>query len=63
MFKKYFIAGLLVWLPLIITIWIIELVVDTLDRTIVLLPPQLQPQGLFGFSIYGAGAVFALVII
>ncbi|NBP39379.1 MAG: DUF502 domain-containing protein, partial [Betaproteobacteria bacterium] len=63
MLKKYFIAGLLVWLPLIITIWIIELVVGTLDRTIDLLPPQLQPQGLFGFSIYGAGAVFALAII
>ena len=63
MLKKYFIAGLLVWLPLIITIWIIELVVGTLDRTIDLLPPQLQPQGLFGVSIHGAGAVFALVII
>jgi len=63
MLKKYFIAGLLVWLPLIITIWIIELVVGTLDRTIDLLPPQLQPQGLFGFSIYGAGAGFALAII
>ena len=63
MLKKFFIAGLLVWLPLIITIWIIELVVGTLDRTIDLLPPQLQPQGLFGFSIYGAGAVFALAII
>lgn len=63
MLKKYFIAGLLVWLPLIITIWIIELVVGTLDRTIDLLPPQLRPQGLFGVSIHGAGAVFALVII
>ena len=63
MLKKYFIAGLLVWLPLIITIWIIELVVGTLDRTIDLLPPQLQPQGLFGVSIHGAGTVFALVII
>ena len=62
MLKKYFIAGLLVWLPLIITIWIIELVVGTLDRTIDLLPPQLQPQGLFGVSIHGAGAGFALGI-
>jgi len=61
--KKYFIAGLLVWVPLIITIWIIEVVVGTLDRSLDLLPPQLQPQGLFGVSIYGAGAVFALLII
>jgi uncharacterized membrane protein len=63
MFKKYFIAGLLVWLPLIITVWIIEVVIGTLDRTIELLPPPLQPKVFLGVSGYGLGALFALIII
>jgi len=63
MFKKYFIAGLLVWLPLIITVWIIEVVIGTLDRTIELLPPPLHPKVFLGVSGYGLGALFALIII
>ena len=36
--KKYFITGLLIWIPLVITIWVLKLVVDTLDQTQLLLP-------------------------
>ena len=40
MFKRYLIAGLLVWIPLAITFWLLELIVSTMDQTLLLLPPS-----------------------
>ena len=40
--KKYFITGLLIWIPLVITIWVLKLVVETLDQTLLLLPLALR---------------------
>jgi uncharacterized membrane protein len=61
--RKYIIAGLLVWLPLAATIVIIKLVVDLLDKTILLLPPEWQPATLLGFSIPGFGVILAISIL
>ena len=61
--RKYIIAGLLVWLPLLITVAIIKFVVDILDRTILLLPPDYRPEALLGFSIPGFGIVLAVAIL
>lgn len=57
--RKYLIAGLLVWLPLMATVAIFKLVVDLLDRTLLLLPARFQPQALFGFSVPGFGVLLA----
>ncbi|MEM6998253.1 MAG: DUF502 domain-containing protein [Pseudomonadota bacterium] len=61
--RKYIIAGLLVWLPLAATIVIIKLVIDLLDKIILLLPPEWQPETVFGFSIPGFGVILAIVIL
>ena len=61
--RKYIIAGLLVWLPLIITVVTIKFVVDLLDGTILLLPPEYRPEALLGFSIPGAGIVLAVGVL
>ena len=61
--RKYIIAGLLVWLPLAATVVIIKLVIDLLDKTILLLPPEWQPATVFGFSIPGFGIVLAIAIL
>ena len=61
--RKYIIAGLLVWLPLAATIAIIKLVIDLLDKTLLLLPPEYRPEALFGFSIPGFGVILALGIL
>lgn len=61
--RKYLIAGLLVWLPLIITVAVVKFVIDLLDGTILLLPPDYRPEALLGFSIPGAGIVLALVVL
>ncbi len=61
--RKYIIAGLLVWLPLVITVAIIKFVVDLLDGTVLLLPPEYRPEALLGVSIPGFGIVLAVVIL
>ena len=61
--RKYIIAGLLVWLPLVITVAIIKFVIDILDTTILLLPPDYRPEALLGFSIPGFGIILAVAIL
>ncbi len=61
--KKYFITGLLIWIPLSITFMVLAWIVGTLDQIIEWLPDGLQPRNLLGFDIPGAGLVLGLVIL
>lgn len=40
MFRKYLVTGLLIWVPLVITLWVLELIISTMDRSLQLLPAQ-----------------------
>jgi uncharacterized membrane protein len=61
--KKYFITGLLIWIPLVITIWVLKLVVDMLDQSLLLLPEALHTENWLGIHVPGLGAILTLVII
>jgi uncharacterized membrane protein len=61
--KKILITGLLIWIPLAITIWVLELIVSTMDQSLLLLPPQYQPQALLGYQIPGIGALLTVVVV
>lgn len=61
--KKYFITGLLIWIPVVITIWVLRLIVDVLDQSILLLPDRWRPEALFGVHIPGVGALLTLLIV
>ncbi len=61
--KRYLIAGLLVWVPLGITIWVLQLLISTLDQTLLLVPSGARPEALFGFHIPGLGALLAFAIL
>jgi uncharacterized membrane protein len=61
--KRYLIAGLLVWVPLGITIWVLHFLVSTLDQTLLLVPESARPEALFGFHIPGLGVVLSFVIL
>jgi len=63
MLKKYFITGLLIWLPLAITLWVLDIVLTTLDRTLLLLPGSWQPDALLGFHIPGFGLILSVATI
>ena len=53
--KRYLIAGLLVWVPLGITIWVLHFLLTSLDQTLLVLPESVQPRALFGFRHSRAG--------
>lgn len=61
--KKYFITGLLVWIPLAITFMVLAWIVGTLDQIVEWLPQGIQPRFLFGFNIPGAGVVAGVLIV
>ncbi len=61
--RKYLITGLLVWIPVAATFFIIKLVIDIMDMTILLLPEGLQPQNLWGIAVPGLGIVLALAVL
>ncbi len=61
--KRYLLTGIVVLIPLVITVWVLRLIVTTLDQTLFLLPPNLRPEALFGLHIPGLGVVLTLVIV
>ena len=61
--KRYLIAGLLVWVPLGITIAVLHWLVSTLDQTLLLLPESLRPERSIGYNIPGLGVVLSFVIL
>jgi uncharacterized membrane protein len=61
--RRYMVAGVLVWLPILATIWVVSFMLHIMDRTLLLLPPSYRPQALVGFALPGAGLVLALAIV
>ena len=63
--KKYLITGLLVWVPLGITFWVLNLTIGTMDQTLLLLPEHWHPDRLLGVHIPGLGIIltFAVVLV
>ncbi|MCQ9379629.1 DUF502 domain-containing protein [Methyloversatilis sp. XJ19-49] len=61
--KRYFITGLLMWIPLAITLWVLAWILGTLDSTMLLVPYQWRPEQLFGFDIPGLGVILTVLII
>ncbi len=61
--KKYFITGLLIWIPLAITVWVLTLIVRTMDQSLLLLPETLRPEHVLGFYIPGIGALLTILVV
>ncbi len=61
--RRYIMAGLLVWLPLGITILVVKMLVDLMDRSLLLLPARYQPDHLLGMHIPGFGVIVAVTVV
>jgi uncharacterized membrane protein len=61
--KKYLITGLLIWIPLVITLWVLKAIVDLLDQSLLLLPTSVHTENWLGVHIPGLGAVLTIVIV
>lgn len=62
-FKGYLITGILVWMPIGITFWVVGTVIGTLDSTIMWLPESIQPKNLFGYNIPGLGVAVSILVL
>ena len=61
--KKHLITGLLIWVPLVITVWVLSFLVGTLDQTLLLLPNDWHPRAWLGFNIPGLGVLLTLAVV
>jgi uncharacterized membrane protein len=63
MFKRYLITGLLVLVPLAITIWVLATLIGIMDSSLLLLPASWRPEARLGYTIPGLGALLTVLIV
>jgi uncharacterized membrane protein len=61
--KKYLVAGLLIWIPIAVTLFVLQILVTFVDQTLLLIPTRYRPEALLGFHIPGLGIVLALIVL
>jgi uncharacterized membrane protein len=61
--RKYFITGLLILVPLAITVWVLSLIISTMDQSLLIVPERWQPRTMFGFDIPGLGTILTVAIV
>lgn len=61
--KRYFITGLLIWVPLGITLWVLNLIIGSMDQSLLLLPEAWRPEAWLGMHLPGLGVVLTLAVI
>jgi len=61
--KRYFITGLLIWVPLGITLWVLNLLIGTMDQSLMVLPAEWLPEAWLGMRIPGLGVILTLLVI
>lgn len=61
--RRYLITGLLVWLPLGVTLLVVKLLVDMMDQTLLVLPAAYQPDNVLGFHIPGLGVLLSIAVV
>ncbi len=61
--RRYLVAGLLVWIPLGVTIFILKVLIGLMDNSLRLIPEAYRPETLLGFAIPGLGTILTILIV
>jgi len=61
--RRYFITGLLIWVPLGITLWVLSLLIGIMDQSLLLLPDAFQTRNWLGFHLPGLGVILTLIVV
>lgn len=63
LYRRYFITGLVIWVPLVITLWVLDLLVTMMDQTLLLLPAQWRTESWLGVHVPGLGVILTLLVV
>ncbi len=63
MLKKYFTTGLMIWVPVVVTLLFIQLIVGMGDKFLAVIPDFFDPTTWLGFGIPGYGLLFLVLVI
>jgi uncharacterized membrane protein len=61
--RRYLVAGLLVWIPLGVTVFILRVLIGLMDRTLLLIPQQYRPEEWLGFTVPGLGLLLTVLVL
>ncbi|MBL0142807.1 MAG: DUF502 domain-containing protein [Betaproteobacteria bacterium] len=61
--RRYLVAGLLVWIPLAITFWVLSLLVELMDQSLLIVPARYRSDAVLGFHLPGLGAILTIMIL
>lgn len=61
--RKYLIAGVLVWVPIIITVWVVYFLLEIIDTLFAWIPVGYQPNNIFGTYIPGLNLLVLVLIL
>jgi uncharacterized membrane protein len=61
--RRYLINGLLIWVPVLVTVLVVRFILELMDRTLLVLPPSIRPDQLLGLHVPGFGALLGLLIV
>jgi uncharacterized membrane protein len=61
--RRYLAAGIIIWVPLVVTVLVIRFLINLMDRSLLLLPPAYRPDALLGFHIPGLGVLLTIVVL
>ncbi|MBI1397687.1 MAG: DUF502 domain-containing protein [Betaproteobacteria bacterium] len=61
--RRYLITGLLIWVPLGITLWVLHAIVAAMDQSLLLLPEEWRPHAWLGFDVPGVGVLLTVVVV
>ena len=61
--RRYLINGLLIWVPVLVTVLVVRFILQLMDQTLLVLPPAIRPDQLLGLHVPGLGALLGLLIV
>ena len=62
-FRRYLITGVIIWVPLVVTLLVARFLIRLMDRSLVLIPPAYRPEELLGFGIPGLGVLLTIAVL
>ena len=61
--RRYLINGLLIWVPVLVTVLVVRFILQIMDQTLLVLPRSLRPDALLGLHVPGFGALLGVLIV